>query len=92
MARANYPAFPDLKNMNPDDADALRQWWSNTINELDKAYAGAIIGAANGKPFYIVTGVSVNRTLDVATVSTTADLANFVGTLATDLQRKGILA
>lgn len=88
-----YPdRFPSLESLTPEDRKKLDAWWGNFVNEIHRRDTGAFIGAANSKPFYVVTGTSINRTINVATVSTVADLATFVGTLAYDLLNKGILA
>lgn len=88
-----YPdRFPNLPSLSQSDREALNEWWGNFLNELHRRDTGSFNGAANGKPFYVITGTSINRTLNFATVSTVAGLATFVGTLAADLSSKGLIA
>ena len=88
---SDYPSLPELVSLSPTDLDLLRNWWGNFVNELHKRDSGSFVGAANGRPFYNLTTVSINRDFDVS-AATLAQTKVFLGTLATDLKNKGIIS
>lgn len=88
---SDYPDLPQLKSINKDDLDTLKAWWGAFVNELHKRDSASFVGAANGRPFYNLTTVSINRDFDVS-AATLAQTKVFLGTLASDLKNKGIIS
>lgn len=86
-----YPEFPALSALSKEDQARIASWWAAFMNEIYKRDAAVIAGAANGKPFWSLSHVSVNRTYDVSG-ATLAQTANALGTLLSDLKNKGVTA
>lgn len=91
MTVLRYPHFPRIPGLNPIQQRTLEEWAAGLIAELEARDNATVFGAANSSP-YIMTNVSVERSLNCATVSTVHDLAQVVGTVISDFKAHGDLA
>jgi hypothetical protein len=73
----------------PSPPDVYRQRWASQLtNQLEQNIAATNLAASSAR--YIVTNVTADRTLDADSTST-AELADVLGTLITDLRERGVI-
>ena len=68
----------------------IEEWAASLILELEARDKSTLFGVANATPF-VLTSVSVQRNLNVATASV-GDVAAVLGTLITDFKAHGNLS
>ena len=66
-----------------------RRWASQLINQIESNISNLNLSASSS--VYTMTNVTTDRTLD-ANSTTTAELADVLGTLITDLKERGIVS
>jgi hypothetical protein len=73
----------------PSPPNLYDQRWANQlIRQLEQNIAATNLAASSSR--YTVTNVTTDRTLDADSTST-AELADVLGTLITDLRERGVL-
>jgi hypothetical protein len=66
-----------------------RRWASQLINQIESNISNLNLSASSS--VYTMTNVTTDRTLDANSTST-AELADVLGTLITDLKERGIVS
>jgi hypothetical protein len=66
-----------------------RRWASQLINQIESNISNINLSASSS--VYTMTNVTTDRTLDANSTST-AELADVLGTLITDLKERGIVS
>jgi hypothetical protein len=66
-----------------------RRWASQLINQIESNISNINLSASSS--VYTMTNVTIDRTLDADSTST-AELADVLGTLITDLKERGIVS
>jgi|6_EtaG_2_1085325.scaffolds.fasta_scaffold101829_2 hypothetical protein len=66
-----------------------RRWASQLINQIESNISNINLSASSS--VYTMTNVTADRTLDADSTST-AELADVLGTLITDLKERGIVS
>lgn len=91
MSILRYPHFPRVPGINTVQQRTLEEWAAGLISELESRDNATVFGSANADP-YVMTNVSVQRSMNAATVSTVNAVAQVLGTLISDLKAHGNLA
>jgi hypothetical protein len=71
----------------PNEYD--RRWASQLINQIESNISNLNLSASSS--VYTMTNVTTDRTLDANSTST-AEIADVLGTLITDLKERGIIS